>query len=64
MTSPVSTLHGHTNLLSGQVVPGSTSVGGASGCDIKGPGSVSICNLCNLLDVFKLLAVKLLRVGF
>ncbi len=35
------------------------SVGRTTGCDMKGPGSISICNLGNLLDVFKLLAIEL-----
>lgn len=38
-----------------------TSVGRTSGCDIKEPGSISICNLGNFLDVFKLLAIELLK---
>lgn len=41
-----------------------TSVGRTTGCDIKGPGSISICNLGNLLDVFKLLAIELQRAMF
>lgn len=38
-----------------------TSVGRTSGCHIKRLSSISICNLGNLLDVFKLLAIELLK---
>lgn len=38
-----------------------TSVERTSGCDIKGSGSISICNVGNLLHVFKLLATELLK---
>lgn len=38
-----------------------TAVGTTFGYDIKEPGSISICNLGNLLDVFKLLAIELLK---
>lgn len=38
-----------------------TSVGRTSGCHIKRLDSISICNLGNLLDVFKLLAIELLK---
>lgn len=37
-----------------------TSAGRTSGYDIKRPSSISSCNLGNLLDVFKLLAIELL----
>lgn len=38
-----------------------TAVERTSGYDIKGTDSISICNLGNLLDVFKLLAIELLK---
>lgn len=53
--------HGKTFCHGWSCLPTHTSVGRTSGCDIEGPGSISICNLGNLLDVFKLLAIEQLK---